>query len=200
MFKLPQLPYSYDAFGKNISSDLMKLHHDNHHRIYVEKLNSALALYPNLMSKTVDELVRDYKQLSPEIQTAVRNFGGGHLNHSIFWQCITPNSSMKPNGTLMDEINIKYGSFEIFTEQFNIKAMSLFGSGWTWLLADLSIVNLPNQDNPISEGLAEPILCVDVWEHAFYLDYTYKRAELLAAFWNIVIWDEVGRRYDEFSR
>ena len=200
MFKLPQLPYTYDAFSKYLSSGLMELHYSKHHQAYVDKLNNALTNYSDLLNKSVEELVRDYKSLPTELQTPVRNFAGGHYNHSLFWQFITPNSSIKPDGILFDALTQKYGSFENFVEQFSAKASSLFGSGWTWLLTDLSIVNTANQDNPISEGLAEPILCLDVWEHAYYFDYTFKRADYIAAFWNIINWDEVSLRYEKFSK
>lgn len=199
MFKLPELPYTYDAFGENLSATAMELHHSKHHQTYVDKLNAAIAGFPELQHISVEQLVRNYKTIPAEVQAAVRNFGGGHLNHSLFWQFITPNSSKKPSGALADAINAKYGTFEEFAGQFSAKAMSLFGSGWTWLLADLSIVNTANQDNPISDGMADPILCLDVWEHAYYVDYTFKRADFVAAFWNIINWDEVSRRFEESS-
>lgn len=200
MFKLPELPYAYDAFNGNLSATAMELHHSKHHQAYVDKLNAAIAGFPELQHIAVDQLVRNYKTIPAEVQTAVRNFGGGHLNHSLFWSFITPNSTQKPTGVLADAINAKYGTFDEFVSQFSAKAMSLFGSGWTWLLADLSIVNTANQDNPISDDMPEPILCLDVWEHAYYVDYTFKRADFVAAFWNIVNWDEVSRHYEVFKK
>lgn len=200
MFKLPELPYSYDAFGENFSSNLMELHHSKHHQAYVNKLNDTLAGYPDLQTKTVEELVRSYKTLPGEIQTKVRNFGGGHLNHSIFWQILSPTSSMKPSGRLAEAIAVKYGSVDKMIEEFNASAMSLFGSGWTWLLADLSIVNTSNQDNPMTDGLAPAVVCVDVWEHAYYPDYTFKRADFLEAFWKSINWEEASKRYEEFNK
>lgn len=195
MYKLPDLKYSYDAFGKYISKDIMELHHSKHHQIYVDKLNAALDQAPELKDKPLEELIRNLDSVPENIRTAVRNHGGGHYNHSLFWQFMSPDASGEPNGELADGIKAKYGSFQGFMDEFATKSLGVFGSGWAWLQPDLSIVTTPNQDSPLNSGGLEPILGLDVWEHAYYLDYTYKRADYINAWWHVVNWDEVAKRF-----
>lgn len=196
MFTLPDLNYNYDALGKYISKDIMELHHSKHHRTYVDKLNAALEQTPELQQKPVLELISSIDSLPEAVRTAVRNHGGGHYNHTNFWLWMSPNGGGEPTGALADAIKQKYGSFQAFIDEFNTKALGVFGSGWVWLQHDLSIITTPNQDSPVNAGLPEPILGLDVWEHAYYLDYTFKRADYVNAWWNVVNWDEVSRRYN----
>ncbi len=198
MYTLSPLPFAYDSIKNVLSPEILELHHDKHHQIYVDKLNAALGAHPELFDRSVIDLVRNYKTLPADIQTPVRNFGGGVYNHDLFWSFITPEST-KISDELAAAIDQKFGSLQNFKNEFSTRATTLFGSGWVWLLADLSIVTTPNQDNPISDGAADPILCVDVWEHAYYVDYTFKRADFIAAWWQVVNWDEVNRRYLEFK-
>jgi Fe-Mn family superoxide dismutase len=195
MFTLPDLPYDYDALGKYISKDIMELHHSKHHQTYVDKLNAALEKAPELQSKSIEELVSNLGTVPEEIRTAVRNHGGGHYNHTQFWQWMSPNGGSEPTGELADALKAKYGDFQGFMDAFGDKALGVFGSGWAWLQPDLSIVTTPNQDSPLNSGKAEPILGLDVWEHAYYLDYTYKRADYIKAWWHVVNWDEVAKRF-----
>jgi superoxide dismutase, Fe-Mn family len=165
----------------------MELHHDKHHAAYVKNLNDALANYPDLQSKPIEDLLKNILTFPTEIQTKVKNHGGGHFNHSFFWQCLSP-KPVAPQGKLLDAINATFGSVTAFQEQFSAKALGHFGSGWAWLVSDhdkLSIVDTSNQDSPISQGLT-PLLTLDVWEHAYYLKYQNRRADYIAAFWNIV--------------
>lgn len=199
MFKLEPLPYAYDSLTGTLSKEILELHHDKHHQTYVDKLNASLSSYPELFDRSVEDLVRGYKTLPADVQLPVRNFGGGVHNHDLFWNFMTPDST-KPSTELEAALIQKYGSLQSFMDNFSAKAMSVFGSGWVWLLADLTIVTTPNQDNPISDGLADPILCNDVWEHAYYVDYTFKRADYVAAWWKVVNWDEVSRRYNVFYK
>lgn len=195
MFTLPTLPYDYDAFEGIISADIMTLHHSKHHQAYVNKLNDAVAKYPELSNRSVEELLRGLNDLPEEIRTTVRNNGGGHYNHSLFWRSMSPNGGGQPEGELHEALVNKYGSFEPFVEEFNAKAISLFGSGWVWLMPDLSITTTPNQDSPLMTGQPEPILGLDVWEHAYYLDYKNRRDEYINNWWKIVDWGEVSVRY-----
>lgn len=195
MFTLPALGYAYDALEDYISKDIMELHHTKHHQTYVDKLNAALADYPDLQGKDIVSLLRDLDNIPEAIRTAVRNHGGGHYNHSLFWQCMAPSAGGTPTGPLAANIAQKYGSFDAFKEEFNKKAASVFGSGWVWLMPDLEILTSPNQDSPLMNGGAEPILGLDVWEHAYYLDYKNKRDEYAQAWWNVVNWDFVASRY-----
>ncbi|MGB4758974.1 MAG: superoxide dismutase [Candidatus Saccharimonadales bacterium] len=195
MFTLPDLGYSYDALGKYISKDIMELHHSKHHQTYVDKLNAALEQAPDLQNRPILELVGNLDALPESVRTAVRNHGGGHYNHTQFWLWMNPNGGGEPSGALKDALNEKYGSFQKFIDEFNTKALGVFGSGWVWLLPDLSIVATPNQDSPVHSGGPEPILGLDVWEHAYYLDYTYKRGDYVNAWWNVVNWQEVERRF-----
>lgn len=196
MYTLPQLDYSYDALEDYISAEIMELHHDKHHRTYVDKLNAALEKAPEFQDKELVDLLANIDALPEEIQTAVRNNGGGHYNHSLFWKVMTPDGGGRPGGELFEDIEEEYGSFDEFVEEFSNKAAGVFGSGWVWLMPDMSIVTSPNQDSPIMEGGQEPILGLDVWEHAYYLDYKNKRPDYIDAWWNVVNWDEVARRLE----
>lgn len=195
MYQLPDLDYSYDAFGKYISKDIMELHHSKHHQTYVDKLNAALDQAPELKDKSLEDLIRNLDAVPENVRTAVRNHGGGHYNHSLFWKFMTPDASGEPTGELGDAINQKYGSFQGFMDEFATKSLGVFGSGWAWLQPDLSIITTPNQDSPLNSGGPEPILGLDVWEHAYYLDYTYKRADYINAWWHVLNWDEVAERF-----
>jgi superoxide dismutase, Fe-Mn family len=200
MFTLPDLPYDYDALGDYISKDIMQLHHDKHHQTYVDKLNAALQDQPDLQSQSLDELVGGLGSLPESVQTAVRNHGGGHYNHSLFWQWMSPQNVMgggEPTGALSDAIVAKYGSFQAFVDAFTTKATGVFGSGWTWLQPNLDIITTANQDTPIGQGLEAPLLGLDVWEHAYYLDYKNKRDDYIKAWWNVVNWDFVSERFSK---
>ncbi len=194
-FKLPELDYGYDAFGKYISADIMKLHHSKHHQTYVDKLNIAVDSVPELAGKTLEELITSLDSVPEIVRTAVRNHGGGHYNHTLFWQCLSPVSDKSPSGELLEGLEGKYGSFQAFVDAFSAQALGVFGSGWVWLLPDLSIVTTPNQDSPIMFGGDVPVLGLDVWEHAYYLDYTYKRADYVQAWWEVVDWQKTSQRY-----
>lgn len=197
MFALPDLGYDYDALGQYISKDIMMLHHDKHHQTYVDKLNLAVEGHADVANKEVSQLLTDLSQLPVEIQAAVRNHGGGHYNHTLFWQWMSPNGGGQPTGPLADAIIQKYGSFQAFIDEFNAKALAVFGSGWVWLQPDLSIITTANQDNPLIEGKPAPILGLDVWEHAYYLDYKNKRDDYVKAWWNVVNWDFVTQRFND---
>lgn len=195
MYKLPDLNYDYDALGKYISADIMRLHHDNHHQIYVDKLNAALDQEPNLKARNLTDLLQNLDDLPENVRVAVRNHGGGHYNHTQFWLWMAPNAGGEPASQLKNDLVEKYGSFQDFVDQFSAKSLAVFGSGWCWLLPDLSIATTPNQDVPLQFG--EPLLGLDVWEHAYYLDYKYRRSDYIAAWWNVVNWPEVERRYSK---
>lgn len=193
---LPALPYAYTALEPHIDAQTMEIHHQKHHQAYIDKLNAALEKHPPLLDKTVEELVADLEMIPEDIRTAVRNHGGGHLNHSLFWTSLTPEQT-EPDDALRTALQAEFGGVQDFKVQFSEKATTLFGSGWVWLVVDggkLSIVTTPNQDNPLTQGKA-PILGLDVWEHAYYLKHQNRRPEYVAAFWNVVNWDEVSRRY-----
>jgi len=194
--KLPDLPYDYNALEPHIDARTMSIHHDKHHQGYVNNLNAALEKYPDLQNKALVELLSDLDAIPADIRTAVRNNGGGHANHSLFWPCMSPQGGGEPTGKLAEAINKSFGSFGSFKEQFSKAAATRFGSGWAWLCVDggdkLVITSTPNQDNPVSEGL-EPILGLDVWEHAYYLHYQNRRPDYIAAWWNVVNWDEVAK-------
>lgn len=196
MYTLPRLDYKYDAFGTYISKDIMELHHSKHHQTYVDKLNAALEKAPELADKKLADLLSDLNSVPEEIRTAVRNHGGGHYNHTQFWKFMSPDGGGAPAGKLADDLAAMYGDFQSFVDIFGEKALTVFGSGWVWLQPDLSIVTTPNQDSPLNSGSAAPILGLDVWEHAYYLDYTYKRADYVQAWWNVVNWQEVQQRFD----
>lgn len=197
MYSLPSLDYSYDAFGEYISKDIMKIHHDNHHQIYVDKLNAALDQAPELKEKSLEELLRSVDSLPEHVRTAIRNHGGGHYNHSLFWKFMSPDGGFEPTGALATALSEKYGNFQGFTDAFSDKAAGVFGSGWAWLQPDLSIVTTANQDSPLTTGGQAPILGLDVWEHAYYLDYTYKRADYIKAWWHVVNWPEIQTRFEQ---
>jgi Fe-Mn family superoxide dismutase len=196
---LPTLPYAFDALEPHIDAKTMEIHYTKHHQTYVDKLNAALDKHPKLHEKTIEELVADLDMVPEDIRGAVRNHGGGHLNHSIFWELMAPGAAGKPSGNLAKEIDASFGSFEAFQQQFADAAANRFGSGWAWLVLDgkkLAIVSTANQDNPVTDGKT-PILGVDVWEHAYYLKYQNKRPDYLKAWWQVVNWKEVEKRYAE---
>lgn len=195
MFKLPDLDYKYDAFGKYISKDIMELHHSKHHQTYVDKLNEAVDKAPELQNKSIEELITNLDAAPESVRSVIRNHGGGHYNHMHFWKFMSPDGGGEPSGKLADALKQKYGGFQAFIDQFNAKGLSVFGSGWVWLQPDLSIVTTPNQDSPLNSGGPAPILGLDVWEHAYYLDYTYKRADYINAWWHVVNWQEVESRF-----
>lgn len=199
MFKLPALDYGYDALEPSISKTIMELHHDKHHQTYVDKLNAALEQAPELHDKRLSELLANLDAVPEAIRTAVRNHGGGHYNHSLFWKYMAPKEGGEPTGELAEALGKTYGSFQKFTEAFEAKALSVFGSGWAWLQPDLSIVTTANQDSPLMTGGKSPLLGVDVWEHAYYLDYTFKRADYLKAWWNVVNWQFVEAQFKDPS-
>ncbi|RBP94132.1 Fe-Mn family superoxide dismutase [Cytobacillus firmus] len=196
-FELPQLPYAYDALEPNIDKETMNIHHTKHHNTYVTNLNNALEGNEELLSKTVEEVISNLDAVPEAARTAVRNNGGGHANHSLFWQIISPNGGGEPTGELADAISSKFGSYDSFKEEFAKAATTRFGSGWAWLAVnngELEVTSTPNQDSPLMEGKT-PILGLDVWEHAYYLKYQNRRPEYINSFWNVVNWDEVSKRY-----
>ena len=195
MFTVPALDYAYDALGENISAAIMQLHHDKHHQTYVDKLNAALATHPELDGKSIEELIGNLEALPQDIRGAVRNHGGGHYNHSLFWKVLSPQGGAEPTGPLLEGIVAKYGSYQAFVDEFTTKALSVFGSGWAWLQPDLSIVTTANQDVPFMDGQPEPVIGLDVWEHAYYLDYQNKRDDYVGAFWNVVDWNFAAERF-----
>ena len=196
MFKLPEIDYGYDALGEYISKDIMSLHHSKHHQAYVDKLNKALESLDNFDgSKELDGIIKNLDDLPEFVQTAVRNNGGGHYNHSLFWKWMSPDGGGQPTGELADLLNSKYGSFQKFVDEFTTKSLVLFGSGWVWLMPTGDIITTQNQDTPIMEGQTAPILGLDVWEHAYYLDYKNKRDDYIAAWWNVVNWNFVEELY-----
>ena len=195
-FTLPALPYAYDALTPYIDEETMHLHHEKHHNAYITNANAALEKHPELADKTIEELLADLNSIPEDIRTAVRNNGGGHANHSLFWTVLAPNAGGEPTGAVKDGIEEAFGSFDAMKEKFSAAAAGRFGSGWAWLVVSdgkLEITSTPNQDSPISEGKT-PILGLDVWEHAYYLNYKNVRPEYIKAFWNLVNWDEVNRR------
>ncbi len=197
-FELPPLPYDYNALEPHIDEQTMRIHHDKHHAAYVAKLNGALADHPDLMAKSLEELLTNLVALPDSVRTAVRNNGGGVLNHSIFWENMGPGGGKEPNGLLAEDIRAAFGGFDEFKSKFETAAATQFGSGWAWLCVDrvgkLLIKSCANQDSPLTEGL-KPILALDVWEHAYYLKYQNRRPEYISAFWNVVNWDDVAKRY-----
>ena len=195
---LPPLPYAPDALEPHIDAQTMQIHHGKHHQTYVTNLNAAIAKAPELDSWSLDDICRKIHDVPEAVRTAVRNNGGGHWNHSLFWQLMAPNASGEPTGALAEAITKAFGSLAVFKEQFQTAGIGRFGSGWAWLVSTngaLSIVSTPNQDNPLMDG-EHAILGVDVWEHAYYLKYQNRRADYLAAFWNVVNWAEVAKRFD----
>lgn len=196
MYTLPELPYGYDQLGKYISADIMRLHHGKHHQTYVDKLNGALASTPELQNTDLVALLSDLERVPEMIRGAVRNHGGGHYNHSLFWQWMSPNGGGEPTGELAQAIIARYGSYQAFVDEFTAKSLGVFGSGWAWLQPNLDIITSPNQDNPLMMGMPAPILGLDVWEHAYYLDYKNKRDDYVKAWWNVVDWAVVGERWE----
>lgn len=197
MYTLPDLGYPYDALGKYISKDIMELHHSKHHQTYIDKLNGALEQAPGQESKSLEQLLRDIDALPATVRTAIRNNGGGHYNHSLFWKWMSPDGGGEPAGPLADQLKDKYGGFQAFVDEFSQQAASVFGSGWVWLQPDLSIITTPNQDNPLNAGQPAPLLGLDVWEHAYYLDYKNKRPDYIKAWWHVVNWSYVQQRYEQ---
>ncbi len=195
--QLPALPYSFDALEPHIDAKTMEIHHDKHHAAYVTNLNAALEKFPTLQNKSIEALLKEITSVPEEIRTAVRNNGGGHMNHTMFWQLMAPQAGGEPAGALADAINKSFGSFTAFKEQFAKAGMGRFGSGWAWLInhdGKLAIESTANQDQPIMEGKIA-ILGIDVWEHAYYLKYQNRRADYIAAWWNVVNWAEVAKRF-----
>ncbi len=195
MYTVPELGYEYTALEPHISGAIMELHHDKHHKTYVDKLNAALSAHDEWQGLPIEELLRSLDRLPEELRTPVRNHGGGHHNHSLFWKVLSPTGGGQPGGILADAITARYGSFDAFVEQFNAAALGLFGSGWVWLTPELDIISAANQDSPLSDGGDEPLMGLDVWEHAYYLDYKNRRDDYVAAWWNVVDWGFVASRY-----
>ena len=202
-YKLPDLPYGYKDLEPYISEEIMKLHHDKHHAAYVNNLNTAVEKYPEFFEKSAEELLMDLNEIPEDIRMAVRNNGGGHVNHSMFWQIMRPASGYPdagagPSGELAEEIKKTFGSFSEFQQKFNDEGVKRFGSGWVWLIKNkngvLEVVSIPNQDNPMSDGHF-PIMANDVWEHAYYLQYKNLRADYLKAWWNVVNWEEANKKF-----
>ncbi|MEC0234681.1 superoxide dismutase [Paenibacillus kribbensis] len=197
-FQLPELPYAKDALEPHIDTLTVEIHHDRHHNTYVTNLNAALESAPELQSKSLEDLISNLDSVPESIRTAVRNNGGGHHNHSLFWEVIGPNGGGQPTGAIADAINNELGGYDKFKEDFTKAATTRFGSGWAWLVvgkdSKLAITSTPNQDSPLFEGLT-PVLGLDVWEHAYYLKYQNKRPDYIAAFYNVINWDEVNKRY-----
>lgn len=197
-FQLPDLPYGFDSLEPHIDTATMQIHHGKHHQAYVNNLNAAIEKAPELAGKSLEELVRGIDSVPEAVRAAVRNNGGGHWNHSMFWKWMAPSAGGEPGGDLGRAVNDAFGGFDKFKEQFAAAGVGRFGSGWAWLMNDggkLSITSSPNQDNPLMEGKSAPILGIDVWEHAYYLRYQNKRPDYITAWWNVVNWSEVERGY-----
>lgn len=196
--ELPDLPYDHDALEPHIDAETMRIHHSKHHQGYVNNLNAALEKHPELADKSLEDLLGDLDSVPEDIRTAVRNNGGGHANHSLFWPCMAPGFGATPSGELADAIDSAFGSFDAFTDTFSKAAATRFGSGWAWLCVDgsggLVVTSTANQDNPVSEGL-KPILGLDVWEHAYYLNYQNRRPDYVKAWWNVVNWERVSENF-----
>ncbi|MDQ0430040.1 Fe-Mn family superoxide dismutase [Planomicrobium stackebrandtii] len=197
-YELPELPYAYDALEPHIDKETMNIHHTKHHNTYITNVNAALEGHDDLASKSIEELISDLDAVPEAARTAVRNNGGGHANHSLFWKLLSPSGGGNPTGALGEAINSKFGSFDEFKEKFAAAGKTRFGSGWAWLVlsnGELEITSTPNQDSPLMEGKT-PLLGLDVWEHAYYLKYQNKRPDYINAFWNVVNWEEVSNRYE----
>lgn len=197
-FELPPLPYAYDALEPHIDTMTMQIHHDKHHAAYVNNLNAALEKHPELNVTRVEDLMMDLNKVPEDIRTAVRNNGGGHVNHTMFWEIMGPKAGGEPSGALAEAIKSAFGSFNDFKSQLKAAGVGRFGSGWAWLVLDggkLAITSTANQDNPMME-MKGPVLGVDVWEHAYYLKYQNRRPDYLDAWWNTVNWGAVAKRYD----
>jgi len=199
-FELPPLPYDYSALEPHIDTQTMQLHHDKHHQAYVTNLNNALQGLSQFDGVSIEDLMRRINEVPENVRTAVRNNGGGHVNHSMFWQIMKPNGGGEPTGALADAINSTFGSFDQFKTTFNDNGVKRFGSGWTWLVVDqsgkLQALSTANQDSPFMDGMY-PVMGNDVWEHAYYLKYQNRRPDYLGAWWNVVNWDEVARRFQQ---
>ncbi|HSW90201.1 MAG TPA: superoxide dismutase [Patescibacteria group bacterium] len=196
-FTLPQLPFEFNALEPAIDAQTMQIHHDKHHQVYVDKLNAALATHSEINFASVEELLKNFASVPEDIKTPVKNHGGGHSNHSIFWTILSP-TKQEPSEVVKGEITKSFGSWESFAEKFNTAATNHFGSGWAWLTKDsagaLEVKSYPNQDSPYMDGKT-PLLGIDVWEHAYYLKYQNKRPDYIAAFWSIINWSEVEKRW-----
>ena len=196
-FEVPPLPYPYDALEPHIDAETMRIHHDKHHQAYVDNANTFLE-GTDLADRPVEDVLRNLSSLPQDKQTPVRNNAGGHANHALFWEIMSPDGGGAPDGTLAEAISSTFGGLDALKEQVNANGVGQFGSGWTWLVVDaggLSLMKTPNQDSPLLEGKT-PVLGIDVWEHAYYLRYQNRRPEYLAAWWNVVNWPEVARRYE----
>ena len=198
-FTVPPLPYAFDALEPHIDKQTMEIHHDKHHAAYVTNLNKALESTPALQDKPIEKLLEDNCSILPEeIRTAVRNNGGGHINHSMFWQIMAPNAGGAPIGNVAQAINATFGSFDQFKEKFNAAGVGRFGSGWAWLVKNskgIQIISTANQDSPVMDGNS-PIFGIDVWEHAYYLKYQNRRPEYLGAWWSVANWPEIEKRFN----
>jgi Fe-Mn family superoxide dismutase len=200
-FEVPPLPYDYAALEPHIDEQTMRLHHDKHHATYVTNLNNALQSEPSLQEQSIEQLLQNIDSVPESIRTAVRNNGGGHANHTMFWEIMQPNGGGQPTGPIAEAINSTFGGFDAFKEQFAKAATTRFGSGWAWLVANggnLEITSTQNQDSPLMEGRT-PILGLDVWEHAYYLKYQNRRPEYITAWWNTINWDAVNERFSQAS-
>jgi superoxide dismutase, Fe-Mn family len=201
-YELAPLPYDYAALEPHIDAETMKLHHDKHHQTYVTNLNGAIEKHPDLGKHTAEDLVRNLNNVPEDIRSVVRNSGGGHVNHTMFWTIMKPGGGGEPTGKISEQIRKDFGDFASFKKTFNETTAKQFGSGWGWLIWDggkLAITTTPNQDNPLSQG-KYPILGNDVWEHAYYLKYQNKRPDYLAAWWNTVNWDEINKRFEQAQK
>ncbi len=197
-YELPPLPYPKDALEPHIDAQTMEIHHGKHHAAYITNVNKAIAGKPELEKKSVEDLIGNLDAVPADIRNVVRNNGGGHANHSFFWKLMAPKSGGSPSGKLADDIKAAFGGFDAFKEKFEAAGVGRFGSGWAWLVVKggkLEITSTPNQDSPLMEGL-RPIIGCDVWEHAYYLKYQNRRADYLKAWWNVVNWPEISKRYE----
>jgi superoxide dismutase, Fe-Mn family len=195
--EVPPLPYDYNALEPHIDEQTMRIHHDKHHAAYVNNLNAALEKHPDLQQKTVDDLIKGINSVADDIRTAVRNNGGGHVNHTMFWEIMGPGKGGDPTGPIGDAIKSSFNSYDSFKEQFAKAATTRFGSGWAWLIdagGKLAIESTANQDSPLMEG-KKPLLGLDVWEHAYYLKFQNRRPDYIGAWWNVVNWDAVNKRF-----
>jgi superoxide dismutase, Fe-Mn family len=196
-YEVPPLPYDYNALEPHIDEQTMRIHHDKHHAAYVTNLNAALEKHPDLQQKSIEDLLKGINSVPEDIRTAVRNNGGGHANHTMFWEIMAPGKGGEPKGALGDAIKSSFGDFETFKKQFADAGVKRFGSGWAWLIdagGKLAIESTANQDNPVMEG-KKPIFGLDVWEHAYYLKYQNRRPDYISAWWNVVNWDAVSKRF-----
>jgi Fe-Mn family superoxide dismutase len=197
-YSLPALPYAFDALEPHIDARTMEIHHGKHHNTYITNVNKALEAHPALAAKSVEDLIKDLNAVPEGIRTAVRNNGGGHANHTLFWTVMAPKAGGEPGGDLAAAITRDLGGFAAFKEKFAAAGTTRFGSGWAWLVVKggmLAVLSTPNQDSPLMDGSGTPILGLDVWEHAYYLNYQNRRPDYIAAFWNVVNWAEVARRF-----